>query len=70
MFHDSVILQKAPQSPLIYGKGTPNENTNIKVYGPGGDVVGEGGTQAESDGTWKVYIGYSICICLTINPQI
>ena len=54
MFHDGAILQKTPQSPLIYGKGGPDVDIKIKVYGPGGDLVAESSTQAESDGTWKV----------------
>ena len=54
MFDDGVILQKAPQSPLIYGKGNPNEDVKITVYGPGGDVVAERSDKTGEDGAWKV----------------
>ena len=60
MFHDNVVLQKAPQSPLIWGTGSPGESIRIEIYDPDEVLVIEFGGYVEEDGTWKVLNIYNI----------
>ena len=54
MFGDLVILQKAPQSPQIYGKGIENAEVVLAIYSPRGDVVATRTTTVDSNSKWKV----------------
>ena len=54
MFKSEMILQKAPNTPLIWGTGESEENVKIEIFDASGQILNEVGAKVEEDGKWKV----------------
>ena len=56
MFQSEMILQKAPNTPLIWGTGEAEENVKIEIFDASGQILNEVGAKVEEDGKWKVML--------------
>ena len=54
MFRNGVILQKAPQRPLIWGTGDPEDTITVDLFNSEGHLIIEFGCLVGDDGTWQV----------------
>ena len=59
MFKSEMILQKIPNTPLIWGTGEPEQNVKIEIFDASGQILNEVGAKVEEDGKWKV-LSYSL----------
>jgi hypothetical protein len=54
MFRNGVVLQKAPQRPLIWGTGDRADTITADLFNSEGHLVIEFGCLVDDDGTWQV----------------